>query len=86
MEIEFSPSQLPAPRASTPVKGAIAPSAATDAPPPQGMADLLSKLNDIPLSRPDKTAALQPVVSDLKYPPDQILNSIAHLLAIKLNQ
>jgi hypothetical protein len=86
MEIEFSPSQLPAPRASTPVKGAIAPSAATAAAPPQGMAELLSKLNDIPLTRPDKMAALQPAVSNLQYPPDQILNSIAHLLAIHLNQ
>jgi len=86
MEIEFSPSQLPASRVGTPVSGPAPSPAATDAAPLQGMAELQRKLNDLPVTRPDKMAGLQPAVSSLKYPPDQILDSIANLLAIHLSQ
>jgi hypothetical protein len=86
MEIEFSPSQPPAPRASTPVKGAAPPAAVNDTPAPQGMAELQRKLNDLALTRPDKMDAARPVISDVKYPPEELLNGIAHLLAIHLNQ
>ena len=87
MEIEFSPSQLPAPRASGPVNGAPPrPGTATEPPALQGMAELQSKLNQLALTRPDKMGAAQPLVSDLQYPPDELLNGIAHLLAMHLSQ
>lgn len=87
MEIDFSPSQLPAPRASNPVTGAPArPASANEVPPLQGMAELQSKLNQLALTRPDKMEAAQPLVSDVQYPPDELLNGIAHLLAIQLKQ
>jgi hypothetical protein len=86
MEIEFSPSRLPAPRESTQVKGGPAPSATNEPPPLQGMAELQQKLNDLALSRPDKVDSLRPVISGVKYPPEELLNGIAHLLAIHINQ
>jgi hypothetical protein len=87
MEIEFSPSQLPAPRASSPVNGAPARGpAASQAPSLQGLAELQSKLNQLALARPDKMSGVQPQVSNLQYPPDELLNGIAHLLAMHLSQ
>jgi hypothetical protein len=85
MEIEFSPSQLPAPRASSPVNGAAtrAPEV-SQTPSLQGMAELQNKLNQLALTRPDKMAAAQPLISDLQYPPEELLNGIAHLLAMHL--
>ena len=88
MEIEFSPSQLPPARASNPVNGApTKPPQNNDAPPPgQGIAELQSKLNELALTRPDKMAAAEPLVADVQYPPDELLNGIAHLLAIELHR
>jgi hypothetical protein len=87
MEIEFSPSQVPAPRASGPVNGAPARGpAASQNPSLQGLAELQSKLNQLALTRPDKMGAVQPQVSNLQYPPDELLNGIAHLLAMHLSQ
>jgi hypothetical protein len=86
MEIEFNPSQLPVPRASSPVNGAPAPGpAASQNPSLQGLAELQSKLNQLALVRPDKMSAIQPQVSNLQYPPDELLNGIAHLLAMRLS-
>ena len=50
------------------------------------MAELQSKLNTLALTRPDKLEAVQPVLADVQYPPDELLNGIAHLLAIHLAQ
>ena len=85
MEIEFSPSQIPVTRANSSVNGAPArPPQASETAPLQGMAELQSKLNQLALTRPDKMAAAQPLVNDVQYPPDELLNGIAHLLAIQL--
>ena len=85
MEIEFSPSQLSAARVGVPMKGTTGPSTPTDTA-PQGMAELQREVNNLALTRPDKMASLQPQVSSLKYPPDELLNGIAHLLAMHLGQ
>lgn len=85
MEIEFSPNQLSAARMGVPMKGTAGPSTSTDVA-PQGVAELQRALNKVALTRPDKMAALQPQISSLKYPPDQLLNGIAHLLAMHLTQ
>lgn len=50
------------------------------------MAELQRKLDDLALTRPEKMGAARPLLSDVKYPPDELLNGIAHLLAIHLNQ
>ena len=84
MEIEFSPSQLPAPRATSPVKGANTTPAANEPPTLQGMAELQRKLNDVALTRPDKMDAARAVIAEVNYPPEELLNGIARLLAIHL--
>jgi len=85
MEIEFNPSQLPASRASGPVPAAPAASVSvSQAPALQGMAELQSKLNQLALTRPDKMDALRNALADVQYPPEELLNGIAHLLAIRL--
>jgi hypothetical protein len=86
MEIEFSPNQLTPTPANRPVKGAPGPSGPAQSTSLQGMAELQRKLNELALTRPDKTDTVQQALSDVKYPPDQLLNGIAHLLAIKLTQ
>ena len=86
MKIEFSPSQLSAPGPSSPVKGGSTAPALDQSPQMQGMAELQRKLNELDLTRPDKLTAAQPLVSDLQYPPDELLNGIAHLLAMHLTQ
>lgn len=87
MEIEFNPNQLPVPRASSPVNGAPARGpAASQSPALQGMAELQSKLNQIALTRPDRMGAVQLQLSNLQYPPDELLNGIARLLAMHLSQ
>ncbi len=86
MEIEFSPGQLPPARAAgAPRSAAVTPR--TDADQSfQGTAELQRKLNELALTRPEKMAAARAVISEVKYPPDDLLNSIAHLLAIHLNE
>lgn len=87
MEIEFSPSQLPAPRASNPAKGAPTASASvSQSAELQGMAELQSKLNQVALTRPDKMDAVRNALAEVQYPPEELLNGIAHLLAIQLAQ
>lgn len=85
MEIKFSPNQVPLAVTNAPAKGLQTPSA-SEPPPLQGMAELQSKLNNLALTRPDKMQAVQKALSDVKYPPDELLNGIAHLLAIKVSQ
>ena len=86
MEIEFSPNQMSTPGTTNVAKTRPLPADSNGAPPLQGVAELQKKLNQEALSRPEKIAAARQVLSDVKYPPDQLLNGIAHLLAIKLNQ
>ena len=88
MEIEFSPSQLAAPRVSTPAQGTSARQASVDSQTPQvqGMAELQSKLDQLALTRPQTLDAIRPALTDVQYPPDELLNGIAHLLAIHLTQ
>jgi len=87
MEIDFNPSQKQAPRINAAVK---APAAASDTmsepSAPQGMAELQRKLNELALTRPEKMDTARSVIADVKYPPDELLNGIAHLLAFYLKE
>jgi hypothetical protein len=85
MEIEFNPSQLPPSGPSGTVTRAETAPVATDAVSLQGAPDLQDKLNAIPLSRPGKVDEMKPLSSHVQYPPDQLLDSVAALLAIHLN-
>jgi hypothetical protein len=86
MEIEFSPGQTPAPRADNSAKGASAASKSNKSYTLQGMAELQGKLNPPALNRPHKMDAARQALSHGKYPPDELLDPIAELLAIYLRQ
>ncbi|HZR17591.1 MAG TPA: hypothetical protein VFE51_09715 [Verrucomicrobiae bacterium] len=86
MEIDFTPSQPAGPTPAGQVKARPQATVATDSSQLQGVAELQRKLNDLALTRPDKMAAASNALADVKYPPDELLNGIAHLLAIKLMQ
>jgi hypothetical protein len=85
MEIDFNPSQLPPSGPSGTVKRAERAPAATDTASLQSVTDLQDKLNAIPLSRPGKADEMKPLSSHVQYPPDQLLDGVAALLAIHLN-
>ena len=50
----------------------------------QSTASLQSKLRELPLVRPEQTAQAQALVAEEKYPPNDVLDRIAVLLAIRM--
>ncbi len=80
MEIEFNPSRAASPMANQPVaKG-------RSAPPPESMSlgnaeALKTAVNNIPLSRSEQVDRARALVSDPSYPPADLLNAIAGVLA-----
>jgi hypothetical protein len=55
--------------------------------PLQGLAELHRKLNAVALTRPEKMRVARSVISsNASYPPDELLNHIADLLAIHFEQ
>jgi hypothetical protein len=86
MEIDFNPSRIPKPEPGQPTtrSGDAPPVAkAADVPP---SASLQSKLNDLPLIRPEKVAQASALVSDADYPPGYIVDRIATLLALHIKK
>lgn len=47
---------------------------------------LESALKEMPAVRPEKIARARALVADVKYPPDEVLNRIANLLAIHVRE
>ena len=86
MEIEFNPGRVPKVEQS---QTAARPSAAASVddgvsfPGSSALQDKLKNLSDV---RPDKVAYAQRLVSDSKYPPNDVLDRIAVLLAINVKQ
>lgn len=86
MEIEFNPSQM-----STVPPAEAAPKAATSAAPTAAdsasqtdSSSLLSQLDAASIPSSDKIDGLKPLGSNLAYPPLQLLERIAALLAVHL--
>ena len=85
MEIEFNPSRVPK---VGPSQTAARPSASasvdeTSFPVSAALQDKLKTLSDV---RPEKVAYAKDLVSDSQYPPDDVLDRIAVLLAIKVKE
>jgi hypothetical protein len=85
MEIEFNPGRVPKAEPSQP---GVRPSAAAPVEDAsfQVSAALREKLKNLPAIRPEKVAQAQALVSDSKYPPGDVLDRIAVLLAIHVKQ
>jgi hypothetical protein len=85
MEIEFNTSRISQPGYSPPANRASSvPSAAPQADSGTTAADLENRLQQIPLVRPDKVAQAKTLVANEKYPPNDVMDRIAILLAIRL--
>jgi hypothetical protein len=52
----------------------------------QGMAELQRKLKELAGTRPEKLEAARSVISNVNYPPEELLKGIAQLLAIHLEE
>ena len=85
MEIEFNPSRVPKVEPSQTAARANAP-ASVDKTSFPGSAALQDKLKNLSEVRPEKVAYAKGLVSDLQYPPDDVLDRIAVLLAINVKQ
>jgi hypothetical protein len=86
MEIEFNPSQLAPAASSGPVTRSATSAGGADGASLDTSGTLKDKLNALPLNRPDKVSAAQVLVARRHYPPDDLVDRIATLLAIRLGQ
>jgi hypothetical protein len=85
MEIDFNPGRVPK---VEPSQTAARPNAAAPADETSfaDSAALMGKLNSLSDVRPEKVAYAKGLVSDSQYPPDDVLDRIAVLLAINVKQ
>jgi hypothetical protein len=81
MEIEFNPSHPAGSSASQPAAG-NRPAMLQPEPMSLGNAEALkAAVNNLPLSRSEQVDRASALVSDAAYPPEEILNAVAGLLA-----
>ncbi|HWC58507.1 MAG TPA: hypothetical protein VHC44_02355 [Verrucomicrobiae bacterium] len=83
MEIEFNPGRVPKMEPSQTVARPSASAAAGESSFPASSA-LMDKLKNQSDVRPEQVARAKGLVSDVKYPPDDVLDRIAVLLAINV--
>jgi hypothetical protein len=86
MEIDFNPSRVPQAEPSQPAPRQDATTTATDGASFQGTAALQDQLKGLQAVRPEKVQQAKGLVSDSQYPPDDVLDRIAVLLAVRLKQ
>lgn len=85
MEIEFNPGRYGEPGVSQNItrKVAAAPAAA-DKPSFERARSVGRALAEAPEVRPEKVEEARVYAADVKYPPDEVLDRLSHLLALKL--
>jgi hypothetical protein len=87
MEIDFNPGQVPKPELSQPIARKGRTPAASDSASVESVSTtdaLRTKLNEISLVRPEKVSQAKTLISDVSYPPTELLDRIAALLAVHL--
>jgi hypothetical protein len=83
MEIEFNTNKLSKAEPAQPVSRQEAVRRVTEDTFQQTHA-LEARLKELPVVRPEKVEQAKTLVTDVQYPPDQVLRSLANLLAMKL--
>jgi hypothetical protein len=86
MEIEFNPSRIPPSGYSETVARRGASRVNADPESMTGTTGLQDQLNALPEVRPDKIERAKALAADDSYPPDYLLDRIARLLAIQIEQ
>jgi hypothetical protein len=84
MEIDFNPGRVPKAEPSQPVARQDAAASATDGTSFDVTSALQEKLKNLQAVRPEKVAQARLLVSDSAYPPDDVLDRIAVLLATRV--
>ena len=84
MEISFNPSNIPDPAPNQPVARRSAASSAPTAASVSSSEALKQSVKDIPLVRPEQVERGRALTADVKYPPTEVLDRIADLLALHL--
>jgi len=84
MEIEFNPSRVPATGPSQPASRQDGAASATDGISFQDTQAVQDQLKGLQAVRPEKVELGKTLVSDSQYPPDDVLDRIAVLLAIRV--
>lgn len=84
MEVGLNTSRVPDAEPSQPATRQDETAAATDGTSFEVTAALQDKLKNLPTLRPDKVEQAKMLISDSKYPPDDVLDRIAVLIAAKL--
>ena len=82
MNIEFDTSRIPKPASDQPVAKRDAVPAASDAASFPAATSLEARLGDIPAVRPEKVDSAKSLIASPQYPPVELLDRIAVLLAI----
>jgi hypothetical protein len=85
MEIEFNTNKVGKPDPGQPVsRPDAAKPVREDAPSFPNIDALETKLKEVPLVRHEKVQRAKALISDVKYPPDEMLVGIANLLAMRM--
>jgi len=86
MKIEFSPSQIQSPASPGPATRPASLAGGTNAVALDTTAALKDQLNALPVVRPDKVSGALSLVARQHYPPEDLMDRIATLLAFSLPQ
>lgn len=86
MNIEFNTSRIPKPVSDQPVTKRDATPTVSDAASFPAATSLEARLSDIPAVRPEKVDMAKSLISDSQYPPADLLDRIAVLLAINTSK
>jgi hypothetical protein len=85
MNINFNPSAIPKTEPTQPPARSDA-AAATDGTAFEATSALTNKLSSLPAVRSEKVAQAKALVSHQQYPPNDVMDRIAVLLATNINQ
>jgi hypothetical protein len=86
MEIDFNPNRILKPDLSVPTARPAATRSASEAGAASPSASLEDKLNNLSLVRPEQVARAKELALSVTYPPVELLDRIANLLALRVNQ
>ena len=86
MKINLNSGGVPKAEPTQPAARTDATAAATDGTSFQATSALTNKLKDLPAVRSEKVEKAKTLVSDSKYPPNDVLDRIAILLAARVKQ
>jgi hypothetical protein len=82
MEIEFNTNRILKPGGGQPIASQSAAKPSEDSVRLEGVRALEEKLKQLPTVRPENVERGKALVKDVKYPPAELLDRIAYLLAI----